>query len=244
MVMSSGDLESLRIRIARLEGLLNQHIDSTLQTPFLPASLRDAMHGTPLEAKTGDYLRCEGDGFSEWTELPASDSVTDTTNFGNNLSATDTTVQKALDTLDDLVVGTGDVVGPAGATDSNLCAFNTATGKKIKDSGIAVADVSDAVSLNHSQNTDTGTTASSFLIDSDSSTGKIEISVGSGGDYTSQWTNASLTSNQTITFPDLSGTVALLNGFSTTYSWLDGDGVTTRNIVIVDGQITSTFDTF
>lgn len=38
--------------------------------------------------------------------------------------------------------GTGDVVGPASAIDSNLCAFDGTTGKLIKDSGLAQAAVS------------------------------------------------------------------------------------------------------
>lgn len=40
--------------------------------------------------------------------------------------------------------GTGDVVGPTGATDSHLAAFDTATGKLLKDSGKAVADFATA----------------------------------------------------------------------------------------------------
>ena len=37
--------------------------------------------------------------------------------------------------------GSGDVVGPSSAVDGNLASFNTTTGKLIKDSGIAAADV-------------------------------------------------------------------------------------------------------
>ena len=42
--------------------------------------------------------------------------------------------------------GGGDVVGPASAVDSNLAAFNTTTGKLIKDSLITMASVSAAIS--------------------------------------------------------------------------------------------------
>lgn len=38
-------------------------------------------------------------------------------------------------------VGTGDVVGPSSAVDSNLVAFDTTTGKLIKDSGIATSAI-------------------------------------------------------------------------------------------------------
>lgn len=44
---------------------------------------------------------------------------------------------------------TGDVSGPAGATDSNLAEFDTVTGKLLKDGGLSHADVSDAVSKKH-----------------------------------------------------------------------------------------------
>lgn len=37
--------------------------------------------------------------------------------------------------------GTGDVVGPAGATDGNIVIFDGPTGKLISDSGIAIGDI-------------------------------------------------------------------------------------------------------
>ena len=45
-------------------------------------------------------------------------------------------------------VGSGDVVGPASAVDSNLAAFDSTTGKLIKDSGVATTDVVTAASTN------------------------------------------------------------------------------------------------
>ena len=54
--------------------------------------------------------------------------------------ATDSFNKKKVNLLD-LLAGSGDVIGPASATDSNLTAFDTGTGKLIKDSGIALADV-------------------------------------------------------------------------------------------------------
>src|SRR5262245_60847673 len=38
-------------------------------------------------------------------------------------------------------VGSGDVVGPAGATDGHLAEFDGATGKLIADSGYSIADL-------------------------------------------------------------------------------------------------------
>ena len=46
------------------------------------------------------------------------------------------------------VSGSGDVVGPASAVDSNFAAFDTTTGKLIKDSGSAAADFATATQGN------------------------------------------------------------------------------------------------
>jgi hypothetical protein len=70
--------------------------------------------------------------------------------------------------------GTGDVVGPASATNNDLAAFDGTTGKLIKDSGLLTSNVSDAVSKKHTQNTDTGTTQTTWQIDSGSSGPKTE----------------------------------------------------------------------
>lgn len=64
----------------------------------------------------------------------------------------------------------GAVVGPASATDSNLPAFDGTTGKQIKDSGIALADVQDML--------DDGVKGPASAVDSnvaafDTATGKL-----------------------------------------------------------------------
>lgn len=67
-----------------------------------------------------------------------------------------------------------------------------------------------AVSAGHTQNTDTGTTQQSFVIHSESITGKIELSVATGVvNKKMTITNAALTDDHTITFPNATGTVAL-----------------------------------
>ena len=67
-----------------------------------------------------------------------------------------------------------------------------------------------AISVGHTQNTDTGTTGNTFTIDSDSETGKIIIDVVLGAaDAALTLTNAEITEARTITFPDATGTVAL-----------------------------------
>lgn len=45
--------------------------------------------------------------------------------------------------------GSGDVVGPAVAVDSNACEFDTTTGKLIKDGGLTHANLADAVTKKH-----------------------------------------------------------------------------------------------
>jgi hypothetical protein len=71
----------------------------------------------------------------------AAEVPVDTTNFTNNLSAADDTVQKALDTIDDLAIGgTGDVVGPGSATDEAVARFDSTTGKLIQNSTVTIDD--------------------------------------------------------------------------------------------------------
>ena len=51
--------------------------------------------------------------------------------------------------------GASYVVGPASAVDNNLVQFNGITGKIVEDSGLSNTNVSSAVSLKHTQGTDT-----------------------------------------------------------------------------------------
>jgi len=49
----------------------------------------------------------------------------------------------------------GNVAGPASAVDSNIAEFSGTDGKSIKDGGLSHADAASAISLKHTQNTDT-----------------------------------------------------------------------------------------
>ena len=79
--------------------------------------------------------------------------------------------------------------------------------------GPTKTNVDSAVSLKHTQHTDTGTTGNTFTVDSDSTTGKIIIDVALGAaDKSLTITNTALTDNRSIVFPDASGTVSLGGG--------------------------------
>lgn len=67
----------------------------------------------------------------------AADITVDTSDFTRNLSSTDTTVQAALASLDQMTAGsgTGDVTGPASSTAGHMAGFADATGKVLMDIG-------------------------------------------------------------------------------------------------------------
>lgn len=72
----------------------------------------------------------------------------------------------------------GAVIGCASAVDSNLVAFDGATGKLIKDSLLTTANVSDAISLKHTQNTDsTLIVGDTSIIITDAGVGYITVKV-------------------------------------------------------------------
>jgi hypothetical protein len=106
----------------------------------------------------------------------------------------------------------GAVIGPASAVDNNLAQFNLTTGKLIEDSGLSNTDVTSAISLKHTGNADTGTTSNTFVIDSDSSTGKItlDVALNAGEDHNMTITNAIMAADVTVTIPAITGTLPML----------------------------------
>lgn len=68
--------------------------------------------------------------------------------------------------------GTGDVVGPSSAVDSNLASFDTTTGKIIKDSGIAQSDVG-LKSVNLSQFASTTSAQLASIISNETGSGLL-----------------------------------------------------------------------
>lgn len=74
-----------------------------------------------------------------------------------------------------------------------------------------------AISAGHTQNTDTGTTGSTFTVDSDATTGKLQLkAIAGAANKTLILQNAELTDDRTITFPDATGTVALTSQLPST----------------------------
>ena len=86
-------------------------------------------------------------------------------------------------TAGDLAVslGTGDVVGPVGATDEDIAVYDGATGKKVKDGGKTIAET--LARANH-----TGTQASSTISD-------FDTEVSNNTDVAANTTHRGLTNN-------------------------------------------------
>ena len=120
--------------------------------------------------------------------MPGTLTTLSTTNFDGNLSATDTTVQAAMETLDELLLD-GDVSGPAISVDNTIPRFDSTSGKLIQGSGIVIDD-SDIV----------------YNAMLNSSTTKF-YDLGSGN--TLAFELGSLSGNRILNAPDVSGTIAL-----------------------------------
>lgn len=202
-------LEILENEVRRIRSLINNDQHELEVAPNEP--LTEKKHFIAEDVPEARYLRTNGKQAASFSEIPADEVVVDASAFIGNLSGTDTDVQKALDTIDGLSIGSGDVTGPASSVDNNIATYNGLTGKVIKDSGVSSTSL-------HNQNTDTGTTSNTFTVDSDSNTGKIVLDVALGAaDKSLTLTNIALTDNRTITFPDNTGTVALTSDIPSSF---------------------------
>jgi len=123
-----------------------------------------------------------GTGTNDHTQLtnrtsanqhPGSSVSLVTTNFDGNLSSADDTVQKAMETIDEMTAsGTGDVTGPASTTENYIPQWDSTT-KKLKD-GKAIGTTSGTIAAgDDSRFTDsrspniTGLTAETSIADDD-----------------------------------------------------------------------------
>jgi len=96
---------------------------------------------------------------------------------------------------------TGDVVGPASATDNAVARFNQTTGKLIQDSAVTIADTTGNV-VGGSYRAQTASTEDAIVI-----AGRA----GGSSTYAATITPTTLTGNQTVTIPDETFTVGFRN---------------------------------
>lgn len=124
------------------------------------AQIRSTQGGTIGKNQVYNFIR---QAIADGT-ISSGGSVSDEAYGGSWDGVTDVAPSKnaVYDKIQALVLGsgTGDVVGPASAVDSNIAAFDTTTGKLIKDGGATIAQVRD-------RSTHTGTQTASTISDFD-----------------------------------------------------------------------------
>jgi hypothetical protein len=195
----------------------------------------------------------------------ASSITTVTTNFGNNLSSSDTTVQKALDTLDDLIISSGITNLAVGTKTSTTIVITSDTGT---DATIPAATSSDAGLLSSSRYNNITTNNAKVSFDSTASTkvgyltvtqavnlDTIESNVASNNAKVSFDSTAStkvgyLTVTQAVNLDTIESNVASNNSkvsypgsaSATELNILDGAVITTTELNYLDG-VTSNVQT-
>jgi len=115
---------------------------------------------------------------------------------------------------------TADVMSIDVAITADLSTIQTFTNKTLTSPKInedvvmtgTATELNDAVSKKHAQNTDTGTTGTTFTIDSDSTTGKFVLQAAGGGNFTLTLQTPTIAGAVAITLPALTGTLATLAG--------------------------------
>jgi hypothetical protein len=145
-------------RVERIVSVDNQPGGGNYRTPLLikggPGAHGEFWAnggGVILEGGDGDIpgdirLRDQASKISaimDTTELDSGDKIFTWPNKSGTIATTD-----------DIGGGSGDVAGPAGAVDSNFAAFDTNTGKKIKDSGYNAASFAAALGADDNYVTD------------------------------------------------------------------------------------------
>ena len=115
---------------------------------------------------------------------------------------------------------TADVMSIDVAITADLSTIQTFTNKTLTSPKInedvvmsgTATQLNDAVATKHSQNTDTGTTGTTFTIDSDSTTGKLALQAAGGGNFTLTLQTPTIAGAVAITLPAVTGTLATLAG--------------------------------
>jgi hypothetical protein len=104
------------------------------------------------------------------------------------------------------VSGSGDVVGPASATDNAIARFDTTTGKLIQNSAVTIDDSGNMSGI------------AALTITGALSVGSLTFEGATADDYETSFAVVDPTADRTITFPNDTGTVALTgSSFSGSY---------------------------
>lgn len=104
---------------------------------------------TPLYRRKGENLiKVNLETTGKQVKLTQQNGV-ENDNLQAELEALHTKVGEVQESVDSAVTDSGAIIGPASAVDGNLVAYDTTTGKLVKDSNIPMTDVSDAVTKKH-----------------------------------------------------------------------------------------------
>lgn len=161
------------------------------------------------------------------TFVPEADSVSFTPTTSADWVGTPDTVAEGLDELAERTTDleeAGYAVGPGAAVNDNVAAFDTTTGKLLKDSGVAVADLVTSATTADGTSWIKSLTSHALLLKGIAVSGAISLSVGTDK-LTVGFTPAS------VAITDLSGTLTVAKG---------GTGATTLSGLVV-GNTTSAF---
>jgi uncharacterized beta-barrel protein YwiB (DUF1934 family) len=232
---------------------INQNDTTNNPDAFL---LNNTGTGNSLNVNSGEFL-IEGDGtlsvgaaLSYETlvtgddDIPNKKYVDDAITSASHTQNTDTGTTNNTFTVDsDASDGKLILDVTNGGTDNAITITNSVT---TADRTITLPDATGTVALTsdlHTQNTDTGTTGNTFTVDSDSATGKIIIDVALGAtDNSLTLTNAALDGDRTITFPNATGTLPLLesaNTFSAEQTITIADTTNTEALTINQNDTTN-----
>ena len=126
----TGNDNSFVLEVANGAGTVNFGVSGTGNTVVKNLLMTDVIESSGINMNSGKILGRTTAGVGQIQDITVGTGLSLS---GATLTATGT--------------GTGDVVGPASAVDSNFAAFDTITGKLIKDSGSKAADFAAASAL-------------------------------------------------------------------------------------------------
>jgi len=146
-------------------------------------------------------------------------------------------------TLSFSTVGSGDVVGPASATDNAVARFDLTTGKLIQNSAVTIADTTGDIA---GAGSITSTSASGILNRAAATQDGVIIAGRAGGtsSYAVTLTPTTLSANRTLTLPNVTDTVATI-GTAQTFtaaqtfraaSAIRSEAASTQDAIVIAGR--------